>query len=66
MYPLLLRLLFLASLLELGISLTQAAPATFERAARQVLKIEWRPISVWPEEAKTLDYTDRLTPSRDP
>ncbi len=51
MYPLLLRLLLLASLLELGISLTETTPATFERAARQVLKIDWRPISVWPEEA---------------
>jgi len=51
MYPILLRLLLLASLLELGISLTQASLATLERAARQVLNVDWRPISVWPEEA---------------
>ena len=51
MYPLLLRLLLLVSLLELGISLTQATPATLERAARKVLHINWKPISIWPEEA---------------
>lgn len=51
MYQLLVRLMLLASLAQLGISsLTNLK--NIERKSRDVLKIDWKPISVFPEEAK--------------
>lgn len=58
MYALLLRLMVLAALIELGMSArdlsecrSRACFGLIERASRQVLNIDWKPISVWPEEA---------------
>lgn len=59
MYNLLVKLMVLAALLELGISLadwencrSRDCRSQLERKAREVQKIDWRPISVFPEEAK--------------
>lgn len=59
MYSLLVRLMILAAFIELGFSLKDFNKCTskqclkqIERAAYNVLRIDWKPISVWPEEAK--------------
>lgn len=59
MYTLLLRLMLIAAALQLGLSLSDMAfchsrecTARIERASRDILKIDWKPISVWPEEAQ--------------
>ncbi len=59
MYNLLVKLMVLAALLELGISLadlegcrSRACLVHLEKKSRDVLKIDWKPISVFPEEAK--------------
>jgi hypothetical protein len=62
MYNLLIKLMVLAALLELGISLadwkgcnSRGCLLKLERRSREVLKINWKPISVFPEEAKRFD-----------
>ena len=59
MYQLLLKLMLLAALLQLGISVseiqnchTRACLKQFEKRARNILNVDWNPISLWPEEAK--------------
>ncbi len=59
MENLLVKLMFIAALMQLGISLTdvqnchsRACVQTLEKRSRDVLRIDWKPISVWPEEAK--------------
>lgn len=59
MYNLLVKLMLIAGLLELGISLadfdncySRRCTFLFEKRSRDILKIEWRPISVFPEEAR--------------
>lgn len=59
MYSLLIRLMFLSALLHFGISLAEvvtcnskACVRKIDRASREVLRIDWKPISVFPEEAK--------------
>jgi hypothetical protein len=59
MYTLLIRLMLLAALVEFGISLSEFATCRsrqcihkFETRSRDILRINWRPISVFPEEAK--------------
>lgn len=59
MYNLLIRLMLISALVQFGISLkdasecrSRACASRLERAARAVLEIQWKPISVWPEEAK--------------
>ena len=59
MYAILVRLILLAALMDLGMSLARFEKCTsrecfaeIERASRKVLKIKWKPISVFPEEAK--------------
>ncbi len=58
MYRLLVRLMVMAALMDLakaGISLSECTGKgclkSVEAAQRAVLKVDWRPISVWPEEA---------------
>jgi len=54
-YLLLVRLMFLAAFLELVGNLSVDKRyyfLSFERMGRKVLKVEWRPISVFPDEAK--------------
>jgi hypothetical protein len=58
MYNLLIKLMVLAALLQLGISAdkffscrSRQCASRIEKASRDVLKIDWKPISVFPEEA---------------
>lgn len=59
MENLLVKLMVLAALTQLGISVSKfaecrgrACAQVFDRASRDVLRVDWRPISVWPEEEK--------------
>jgi len=59
MYNLLIKLMLIAALAELGFSLSQVEKCRskecamrIERASRDVLRVDWKPISVFPEEAK--------------
>lgn len=53
MYTILVRLMLVAAFLELGLSVTDLRnPTKLESASRKVLRVQWRPISVFPEEAK--------------
>lgn len=59
MYDLLVRLIFVSALLQLGISLkdvrecrSRACLVRMDRAVKEVLRIDWKPISMFPEEAK--------------
>ena len=59
MVDILVRLMFLAALTELGLSLTQIEQChsrermkMIEMKSRDILNIDWKPISVFPEEAK--------------
>lgn len=59
MYDILVKVMVLAALLELGLAVTDLETCRsrdcllkLERKSREVLKIEWRPISVFPEEAR--------------
>jgi len=50
MYNLLVKLMLIAALMQLGISVANYGKV--EKASRDVLKVDWNPISVFPEEAK--------------
>lgn len=50
MYQLIVRLLFAIALIQLGLSATNIRMV--EKRSRDILKINWRPISVFPEEAR--------------
>jgi hypothetical protein len=59
MYNLLVKLMFIAAIAELGISLSKIENcnsrlciAEFEQRSRQILTINWKTISVFPKEAK--------------
>ncbi len=59
MNNLIIRLMLLAALAQLGISVKDAltcnsreCSSRIEKASRKVLNIDWKPISVFPEEAK--------------
>ncbi len=59
MYQVLIKLIVGASILQVGIGLTDSQPcssreclARIERASRKVLQIDWKPISIFPEESK--------------
>lgn len=59
MYTLLIRLMAIAALTPLGISLatsrdcrSRACFAHIEKASRDVLRVDWKPVSVFPGEAK--------------
>lgn len=53
MYALLVRLMLIAATLELGLSIADLTnPQKVEAASRKVRTIPWKPISVFPEEAK--------------
>lgn len=61
MYEIMVRLIVAASLLQLGLSLREIEKCDsrecltrIERASKKVVDIEWRPISVFPEEVKKL------------
>lgn len=59
MYNILIKLIVAATLIELGMNISsfkdcpsRACLIRIEKASRQVLKINWKPISIFPEEAK--------------
>jgi hypothetical protein len=59
MLNLLIRLIVLVSLAHLGLELTQTGDCKsrecslrLEKASREVLRVNWRPISVFPEEGR--------------
>lgn len=59
MYNLMIKLMITAALLQLGISIdkyfscnSRTCSSRIEKASRDVLKINWKPISVFPNEAK--------------
>ena len=59
MYDLLIRLMVIAALAQLGISASQlsgchsrACVQQLEARSRDVLRVDWKPISVFPEEAR--------------
>lgn len=53
MESLLVKLMVLAAIADLGLSATEIMrhPRQIEKAARAVLKIDWKPISMFPGEA---------------
>lgn len=56
MYDILVKLIVGAALVQLGLVLTDRKPdqtplQNIQQASRRVLQIDWRPISVFPEEA---------------
>ncbi len=62
MYNLLLKLMLAVTLLQLGFAVTDIEDCSsrkctqkLEKAKNEVLKIKWRPISVFPQEAKRFD-----------
>lgn len=59
MYQLLLRLMLLSALLKLGISVSDfyncksvQCQKRIDKGFQEVLHVDWKPISVFPEEAK--------------
>ena len=59
MNSILIRLMAIAALTQLGISLSsfyncksRACLARIEKASRDVLQVEWKPISIFPGEAR--------------
>jgi hypothetical protein len=59
MYEVLLKLIIAGALLEFGISMSKIDDCSsracwdqVQQASKQVLKIEWKPISVFADEAK--------------
>ena len=59
MYDLLVKLMLIAGLTQLGYSLSQiencrsrACWQTFEARSRNVLNVDWKPMTVFPEEAR--------------
>ncbi len=59
MYSLLIRLMAVAALTQLGISLaafrdcrSRSCLARIEKASRDILRVDWKPITVFPGEAK--------------
>jgi hypothetical protein len=58
-YGLLVKIIVSAAILELGLTLTDIGECkdrlcmdALQRASRKVLKIDWKPISVFPEEGR--------------
>ncbi len=61
MYQLLIRLMFIAALAEFGMKVSDIGECRsrqcvkmLQARALDVLRIDWKPISVFPEEAKSL------------
>lgn len=59
MYSIFIKLIIAAALLELGISFSKLEDCSsrqcwtqFQKASRKATHIDWKPISVFPEEAK--------------
>ena len=59
MYQLLVRLMLIAALAEFGMTVSDLRDCRgrgfliqLEKRARDVLRVDWKPISVWPNEAE--------------
>ncbi|MBS1958862.1 MAG: hypothetical protein JST80_05245 [Bdellovibrionales bacterium] len=59
MYELLVRLMLIAAVAELGLNISEIRDchsreclARIEHCVRDVLRVHWKPISVFPEEAR--------------
>ena len=59
MYGVLIKLIVVVSLMELGITFSRSGDCVsrvcwtrLQRASREVVRVEWRPISVFPEEGR--------------
>lgn len=59
MYTFLIKLMLISALFQFGISLSEFRDCgsrqclqRIEKASRNILKIDWKPISVFPNEAK--------------
>ena len=59
MENLLVKLMVIAALAQFGVSLShietchsRACLQMVEKHSREVLKVDWKPMTVWPEEAK--------------
>jgi hypothetical protein len=59
MYSLLVKLMIFVALLQLGMSLknfescrSRSCSLQLERHSREVLNVDWKPISVFPDEAR--------------
>jgi hypothetical protein len=59
MYTLLVRLMFIAAVLQLGLYISDIVNCRsvvcvrqLEKASHKVLKVNWRPISLFPEEGR--------------
>ncbi len=59
MENLLIKLMVIAAIMQLGISIhdfeechTRECLARIEKSSRNILNVDWKPISVFPEEAK--------------
>ena len=59
MYEITIKLMVAAALLQLGMTLSKPQDIAshsgierIERTSRQILRVDWKPISVFPEEAK--------------
>jgi hypothetical protein len=66
LYLLLIKLMVLTALMELGMNFTYVSDCRFrhclwifERRSRDILNIEWKPISVFPEEARRFQSPGR-------
>jgi hypothetical protein len=71
MYSLLIRLMALAAFAQLGISLSTLGDCKsrecltrLEKAGRKVVEIEWKPISIFPNEAKRFQQSRRQLQKR--
>lgn len=59
MYNILIKLIVAAALLELGVTFTHSGDCKssacrnqLQQASKKVLHVDWKPISIFPEEAK--------------
>jgi len=59
MYDLLIKLMFIASLTQIGVSVSdfgkchsRECVAKIEKHSRDILRVEWKAISIFPDEAK--------------
>ena len=66
MYNVMIKLIVAAAILELGLSLKHTNQCTsricwdkLQTTSKQVLKIDWKPISVFQEEAKRFNNASR-------
>lgn len=66
MEKLLVKLMILSALLELGLTIwnfrqcvSRECALLFEKRSRDVLKIDWKPISVFPEEGRVFNQKNR-------